>query len=862
MSAADTPVMQQHARAKRAHPDCIIFFRLGDFYEMFGEDAVVGAKALDLTLTSRNKGKPDEIPMAGVPHHAAHVYIARLLARGHQVALCEQMADPKLTRGIVPREVVRVITRGTWTESDALRERENSWLVAVHFGGKTLAAAWFDLSTGELLTSQVSSMSSLLGELSRFRPKEVLLSGELEGLGVEPEKTIETLRDFLGFGEVDGASVRGLTDLASTEAFLRRVDLPSVSAEEAQALAQVLSYAEACFCGQLPLTLRASRYEPSGLLALDPTAIAHLELVQGNGKDKDTSLLSVLDKTQTAPGGRLLRRRLLAPSTDLRVIQERLDQVELLLGEEAVRTRLRAALLDVTDLERLLVRVSMGTSSPKDLGSIRRGLRAAADAALALSVLGGTRVGEVFRGDSFADVLAPLEALLSRALVDRPPAVAKEGEVFLRGYDAELDRWDALRVSGNEEMARLETELRERTGLSQLRVRFTRVFGWYAEVSRSQAHRVPETFRRKQTVATGERFTLPELEELASRLGSAEEEFRRRELTLLEELRLAIQKEATRIHRLTAFLAEVDVASALAQVASEYDYVRPELSSDTILEVREGRHPVVERYSARSQFVPNDLRLDAEGGRLWLLSGPNMAGKSTFLRQAALIVILAQMGSYVPARFAHVGLVDRVLSRVGASDNLAQGESTFMVEMRETANILRSATRRSLLILDEVGRGTSTFDGLSIAWAVVEYLRDTIGCRSLFATHYHELSELGQDGSGVENHSAAVEEHEGGVVFLHRIVKGAASRSYGVFVAQLAGLPEPVLARSRVLLQGFERGGQSSPSDAGAWGRESAPLKFHQTLAQLNLDGMTGIEALLFLRVAQAELKARDASGT
>lgn len=895
--------MQQHAAAKRAHPDCIVFFRLGDFYEMFGDDAVVVSGALDLTLTSRNRGKPDEIPMAGVPHHAAHGYIARLLDRGFKVAICEQMADPSTVKGIVPREVVRVITPGTWTEADQLTDGENHWLCAIELGVQGVGVALLDLSTAELVGAELPDLTAALAELGRMRPREVLVASSLPVARVETKTAAESpakgrgkkakapeaetssassasapsasaAKDLLGdeaneaLREVVGSTaVRTVASLGEAEALrvLAGIELPETTPLVRAALGQVLAYARHCFQGKPLPVFRAGVWNASGVLGLDRAAQRHLELVESTVGDRRATLLSVLERTQTAGGARLLRRRLLAPLTDVALIRRRLDQVETLVKNGIVRAELRDALDEVTDLERLGVRATLGEANPRDLGAIGRGLRAARAVVGALVALPDLESRETLGVAGEVDVVPELAELLGRALVARPPALAKEGAIFQEGYDADLDHLAALRLSGTEAMSRYETELRERTGLSQLRVRFTRVFGWYVEVSRSQAGKVPAEFRRKQTVATGERYTLPELDELAEQIASAEDRFRERELALLSELTKAAVVAAPRLHSLSALLSTVDVAAALAEIAIDLDYCRPDVDDSNVLELVDARHPVVERLAAKSRFVPNDVTLEVGREHLWLISGPNMAGKSTFLRQVALAVVLAQMGSFVPASRARIGVVDRVLSRVGASDNLAGGESTFMVEMRETATILRTASSRSLVILDEVGRGTSTLDGLAIAWSVVEHLDQTVGCRALFATHYHELTTLGSEAGTCRNYSVSAREHGADVVFLHRVTAGAASRSYGVHVAKLAGLPEPVLARARALLSSFEGDGVGKRVPAGPQRRQldlfasesSDPTasEIAATMRELDLDRLTGVEALGLLAQFQRKLR-------
>ncbi len=855
-----TPVMLQHAEAKRAHPDAVVFFRLGDFYEMFGDDAVLAAPLLELTLTSRNKGKADEIPLAGVPHHAAAGYIARLLQLGHKVAICEQMADPSKVKGIVPRQVVRVITPGLVTEREHLESSANNFLAALEVTSSVIGVSLFDFSTGELLSAELPDVGSALAELSRARPREILIGFESEaaaGAGV-----LEAV-SALGRAAVreDGPLAEGEIEPALAELAREANALPSSAR---RAVARALRFARACNPGvELPAR-RIGRWEPANLLAIDRVAQSHLELVESVSGRREATLLGVLDATNTPMGARLLRRRLLGPLTDVERIRRRLDLVEALVVHARLREELTRELGQVGDIERLAVRVSLRAATPRDLGALRDGLKAARGVATVLNRVADPGLRETLGVTAAGlDVVSELAALLDRALVERPPAQAKEGEIFKPEFDAELAELSELRKSGTERMVELEGRLKQETGIATLKIRYTRVFGWYIEVSRGQSGRVPEHYRRKQTVATGERYTTPDLDELADRIAHAEELHRDRELLLLTELGAQAALESERVKALARELSRWDVAASMAHTAHRYDYTRPNVDASDQIVIRDGRHPVVERLAAQGRFVPNDVDLDLERERLWLITGPNMAGKSTLLRQVALSVILAQMGSFVPARSARIGVVDRVLSRVGASDNLAGGESTFMVEMRETAEILRSATRRSLVILDEIGRGTSTFDGLSIAWAVAEYLDEAICCRALFATHYHELTALGDGSAHAANYSVTARELDGDVVFLHRLVAGAASRSYGIAVAKLAGLPETVLARARALLNTLESGGVApeAPKPRGKarirddqlplFGARSAETRGHseviETLKALDLDRVTGLEALQFL---------------
>jgi DNA mismatch repair protein MutS len=857
VNAKATPVMQQHAAAKRAHPDAIVFFRLGDFYEMFGDDALLGARLLDLTLTSRNRGKPDEIPMAGVPHHAAAGYVAKLLSLGHKVALCEQMADPSKVKGIVPREVVRVITPGLVTDREQLDAGSNNYLAAVELAEGAVGLALLDLSTGELRAAELADAPLLLAEIGRAHAREVLV-GQAAGTSLELAQATRTALGALGSFALRDDPPLADDEVSGALGELER-DAEHVAPAARLAVARVLRFARACSPGTALPVRRIGRWDPTTTLVIDQTAQTHLELIESPA-GRAASLLGVIDCTQTPPGARLLKRRVLAPLADVARIRRRLDQVELFVQNPRLRAELRAALGGVGDLERLAMRAALGEATPRELGALRDGLAGAAGCAAVLEAQSDPAMRETLGLGARVDTVDDVRQELAAALVERPPQQPKDGAVFRSGFDPELDELAGLTKSGAERMVELEARLRQETGIATLKLRFTRVFGWYVEVTRTHAARVPEHFRRKQTVASGERYTTPELDELADKILHAEERHRERELDLLKALVARAGAQSERVTRLAGLVARWDVAAALADTAHRYDYARPSVDASDEIVIRDGRHPVVERLAAQGRFVPNDVTLALDAERLWLVTGPNMAGKSTLLRQVALAVILAQMGSYVPARSCRIGLVDRVLSRVGASDNLARGESTFMVEMRETAEIMRSATRRSLVILDEIGRGTSTFDGLSIAWAVAEYLDEAIGCRALFATHYHELTALGDKSPNVANYCVSARELEGDVVFLHRLQRGAASRSYGVAVAKLAGLPEVVLARARAILGTLEQGQKQPvqppakraaadqlPLFAPPSGSTPGERETLDTLRALDLDRLTGLDALQLL---------------
>jgi DNA mismatch repair protein MutS len=854
-----TPVMRQYLEAKAEHPDALVFFRLGDFYELFYDDAPVAARALDLTLTARNKEKGEPIPMAGVPYHAAGSYIQRRLEQGIKVAICEQMADPSKTKGIVPRKVVRVVTPGIVFDDTGLDGKKNHWLVAVAVEGaavegapRSYGIAALDVSTGELCACEAPDAASAGAELVRLDPAEVLAPPAASAVtdvlrAVRPRAVVRV--DELAVAGGDAWLARLLGDDPKHASPLVRL-----------AAARVVAEARACEAGKDPPVRRLSVYELGDTMLLDDATQSHLELVRTMAGETRGSLLHEIDETCTAQGARMLRRRLLAPKTDVAEIRRRLDAVELFVTQPGLRREVRQALASVRDLERLVVKVVVGRAAPRDLAaardtlgvlpSLRRALEGCPDALFAS--LG------VRRGEPWLDACEEAHAMLAERIAEEPPLRVSDGGAMRPGFDRELDEWREVSQNGQRLIVELEARLRESTQIPSLKLRFTRVFGWYIEVTRSQTSKAPPAWRRKQTVATGERYTSDELEALAEKIAHAEERTAEREAQLWNETVELLAKDAPRLQRTAARLAEIDVAAALAEHAHRCDYARPEVDASLALDIEDGRHAVVEHLAADGRFVPNDVHLDAAGAqggaegapasRFWLVTGPNMAGKSTLMRQVALACILAQMGSFVPARRARIGLVDRILTRVGASDNLSRGESTFMVEMKETANVLRRATRRSLVLLDEIGRGTSTYDGLAIAWAVAEHLHDVVACRAMFATHYHELTEVADSLAGCENWSVSAREQRGDVVFLHKLQHGAASRSYGVACARLAGVPEPVLARARAILDGLEKGrhDRSRPQLDLFEAPLDAPIE-HPALAvlrEVDVDRLTPLEAL------------------
>lgn len=848
-------MMRQYLAAKEAYPDALLFFRMGDFYELFFEDAVTAARALDLKLTTRDRNDPEPIPMCGVPHHAGQAYIARLLEMGHNVAICEQLEDPSKVKGIVKRGVVRVLTPALVLDGEALAPRANQFLVAAlpsdeaESGTGRWGIAAFDMSTGELFVGEVADTTALVAELSRLDARELIVPPDAEASA----RALAKMFPRLFVRAVPAPSVREGVDLLAAalgeEALRSTAEGVPVVARTAAAMA--LSYARATQPNHAVPVHRLIKLDARDYLVLDEAAQHHLEIFQTTRGERKGTLLHQLDATVTPMGARRLRTWLAFPLMDVRRIRKRHDAVAALVDHAQVREALRAELAHVPDLERIAVRATLGAVTPRDLGQLRDGLaRLPAITSLLASL------GEPLRAMKFGEECAGLCALLGRALVDAPPASAGEGGVFRAGYDTRLDALAELASGGRSEIAAIEQRERERTKIASLKIGYTRVFGYYVEVTKANLKLVPPDYKRKQTIAGGERFITEELAELERRIVAAEEEMRELEAQRFGELASEVARAAATVSRVASTLADLDALAALAEVAQRHDYVRPEVDEGTLIDLKDCRHPVVEAVLEPGAFVPNDVTLDARGERLLLVTGPNMAGKSTLMRQVALNVLMAQAGSFVPARKAHIGIVDRIFTRVGASDDLARGASTFMVEMRETAAILRGATARSLVVFDEIGRGTSTYDGLAIAWAVAEYLHDVVKARALFATHYHELCLLSESRAHCANVNVSARETGDDIVFLHKLARGGASRSYGIAVARLAGLPEPVVARARALLKDLERG-----QGPGARPRQmdlfepKEPQPEHPVVAALNaadIDRMTPLDALNFL----AQLRA------
>ncbi|HLK88986.1 MAG TPA: DNA mismatch repair protein MutS [Polyangia bacterium] len=820
-AAAPTALMRQYLDVKSRYPDAIVLFRVGDFYEMFYDDAVYAARVLDLTLTTRDKGKEDPVPMCGVPHHAVRAYLTKLTELGHRVALCEQLEDPKVARGIVKRDVVRVITPGVILDEESLDPRAPSHVAAAvgdPRGG--YGFAFLDVTTGDFHATEAPSAEILLEEIGRVAPRE-LVFGRADADRALAE-VVKAAFPRLPRAAVDDGDPAAELPRAFGAAF--DATLLERLPRAARAAAAVLRYARATQPGaDLPLP-GLEVYARADSLVIDEQARAHLELCESlQERRRAGSLIELLDETRTAMGGRLLRRWLLFPSVDLASIRRRHDAVERLVGAHAARDRARKLLGGIADLERLVGRARLGVATPRDLAVLGHSLVALPELALALTEahageIGGSAAGEpdllhLGQGPSGDDLAAPLAAELVRVLRPDAPALTKDGGFINAGVSPELDELVDIASGGRDRIAAIEARERTRTGIPSLKVKFNSVFGYYIEVTRSNLAAVPADYRRKQTVANAERFVTTELSEFEATVLSADEKRIAMELEIFTALRARVAAEAERLLALAARVATADTLAALAEVAHRNGYCRPVVDEEGVIDLVDARHPVVERLAAAGSFVPNDVRLDPASDQILIVSGPNMAGKSTLMRQVALAVIQAQMGGFVAARSARIGLCDRVFTRVGAGDNLARGESTFMVEMRETAQILRHATAKSLVVLDEIGRGTSTYDGVSIAWAVAEHLHDRVGAKTLFATHYHELAALAAQHPRVRNVSVAAREWKGEVVFLRKLTAGGTSRSFGVEVAKLAGLPPGVVARARAILRTLEAPGAGPAAD-------------------------------------------------
>lgn len=874
-----SPMMEQYVATKEKYKDCILFYRLGDFYEMFFDDAILASKELEITLTGKDCGMEERAPMCGIPFHAADTYINQLVKKGYKVAIGEQVEDPKLAKGLVKREVIRIVTPGTNLSSESLEESKNNYLMCISYVGKNYGISVTDLSTGVFKTCQIQQAEKVVDEINKFQPSEVLYQAGVEQVE-EIHAVCERLQvshteapDYYFNLETDEETLKRQFHINSIEG-LGLKDSPACVAS----CGALMQYLHETQMSSLSHINHIETYSVDSFMILDSATRRNLELTETlRDKQKRGSLLWVLDKTKTAMGARKLREFVEQPLLYKDAIEKRLDAIEAINKELIVREELREYLNTIYDLERLLTRIALKTANPRDLLAFKTSIQYLPDIYNLLRELPCERINEIYED---YDSLEDLYDLLEQAIVEEPPVSIKEGGIFKQGYRDEIDELRLAKTKCKTWLADLESKEREKTGIKGLKIKYNKVFDYYFEVTNSFKSLVPDYFIRKQTLVNAERFTTDELNTLSGKILGAEDKLYALEYDCYVELREKLAAALVRVQKMAGYIAELDALCSLAYVADKNNYVRPSLNTDGVIDIKGGRHPVVEKMLANDSFVENDTYLNNAESRISIITGPNMAGKSTYMRQTALITLMAQIGSFVPAESANIGLCDRIFTRVGASDDLASGQSTFMIEMNEVANILRNATKDSLLILDEIGRGTSTFDGLSIAWAVVEYIADPniLGAKTLFATHYHELTELEGKLSSVNNFCIAVQEEGDDIVFLRKIIKGGADRSYGIQVARLAGVPEPVLKRAREIcnelidsdittkvkdidikpaLSEQPKKKETRSSDYEQLSLFSSPVEMTiaNELKTMDLNNMTPIKAMLYLQELQERLK-------
>ena len=863
-----TPMMQQYIETKKQYADCILFYRLGDFYEMFFQDALTVSKELEITLTGKSCGLEERAPMCGVPYHAVEGYLTKLVNKGYKVAICEQMEDPKQAKGLVKRDVIRIVTPGTNLNLQSLEESKNNFLMCIAYMPAKIGISVADVTTGDYYLTEVEDLRKLNDELMKYEPSEIicneafLVSGfDVEGLRGKYHISVNTLEPHL-FDDDNCKKLLLRHFRVNTLIGLGIEDFP-VGLTAAGALLQYLYDTQKT---DLAHFTHLYPYLTNKYMLLDSSTRRNLELTETlREKQKRGSLLWVLDKTKTAMGGRLLRSMLEQPLIDKSEMEKRLDALEELSGESVSRDEIREYLNPVYDLERLLSKVTYKTANPRDFIAFRNSLEMLPAIKMVLKGFSGQELKDI---DTHMDDLQDIFQLIQASIEDDPPVTIREGGMIKDGFDETVDTLRSAKRDGKQWLAQLEEQDRERTGIKNLRIKYNKVFGYYLEVTNSYKDMVPDYYMRKQTLTNAERYITPELKELEDTILGAEEKLTALEYSLFVELREAIASQVLRIQRTAKAVAQIDVFASLAFVAERSGFVRPKMNDKGVIDIKGGRHPVVEKMIEHDMFIPNDTYLDNGSRRISVITGPNMAGKSTYMRQTALIVLMAQIGSFVPADSAKIGIVDRIFTRVGASDDLASGQSTFMVEMTEVANILRNATASSLLILDEIGRGTSTFDGLAIAWAVIEYISNPriLGAKTLFATHYHELTELEGSLAGVNNYCIAVKEKGDDIVFLRKIIKGGADKSYGIQVAKLAGVPEPVIARAKELVEDLVQADISLKPKAVPVEMEMEQISLFDTvkdddiiteLRDMDLSNMTPLDALNTMYRLQNKIKNR-----
>ena len=880
--SAVTPMMQHYIKTKEEYEDCILFYRLGDFYEMFFEDAETVSRELELTLTGKDCGLAERAPMCGVPFHAADNYINRLVEKGYKVAICEQVEDPKLAKGIVKREVIRVVTPGTNLYTQALDETKNNYIMSVAYISNRFGIAFADVTTGAFMVTEVEKLRNFLDELYKFSPAELIcneafcMSGvDLEELRNRLHLSVSALDNWYFDDDLCQRTLKDHFHVGTLEGLgLKDYDCATIAA------GALLTYLLETQKNSLDHMRKITPYVTDKYMLIDSSTRRNLELTETmREKEKRGSLLWVLDKTKTAMGARMLRSFIEQPLIEEEAINQRLDAVEEINRQEMDREEIREYLGPVYDLERLISRVSYQSANPRDLIAFKTSIGMIPPIRRLLGQFQSEELKKVYED---MDELQDLYQVLDKAIVEDPPLAMKEGGIIKDGYDRQIDDYRQAKTKGKTWLAELEAEEKEKTGIKNLKIKYNKVFGYYLEVTNSFKDMVPDYYTRKQTLTNAERYITPRLKELEDMILGAEDKLYALEYDRFAEIRNMIAGEVDRIQKTARAIAKLDAYLSMALVASRNQYVRPKINTRGIIDIKDGRHPVVEKMITNDMFIPNDTYLDNGKNRISVITGPNMAGKSTYMRQTALIVLMAQIGSFVPASKANIGIVDRIFTRVGASDDLASGQSTFMVEMTEVANILRNATAKSLLILDEIGRGTSTFDGLSIAWAVIEHISNPklLGAKTLFATHYHELTELEGKISNVNNYCIAVKEKGDDIIFLRKIVKGGADKSYGIQVARLAGVPESVTSRAKEIVEELVQADITTRiKDIAVQGGEKPKIKAKhydevdlaqmslfdtvkdddviQEIEDLDLANLTPIDALNTLYQLQNKLKNR-----
>ncbi|HHW70527.1 MAG TPA: DNA mismatch repair protein MutS [Clostridiales bacterium] len=866
MSGSLTPMMQQYLQIKEQHRDALLFFRLGDFYELFFEDAITASKELEITLTGRDCGLEERAPMCGVPYHSVEGYIARLIEKGYKIAICEQLEDPSEAKGIVKRDVVRIITPGTLVETSMLDEKTNNYLVSLYKGQGYWGISIVDVSTGEFLISQVES-DKLIDELTRIQPSEIIIEENIKSL---EQELIELIEKNLNIYVTSYHSWAFDKD-TSYKCLLRHFNVSSLEGYGCEhmtygicAAGALIEYLSETQKNTLQHINRIQTYYLNKYMVLDFHTRRNLELVETmRSKQKKGSLLWLLDKTNTAMGGRLLKHWIQQPLTNPEEINKRLEAIEELTQKFNLMEQLKDNLNLVYDLERLASKVCYGSVNARDLISLKESVKVLPNIKELLEECTSVLLKEIYEN---LDPLEDIYSLIAESIIDDPPITIKEGNIIKDNFNDQLDYYRKALNEGKSWIASLELKEKKTTGIKTLKVGFNKVFGYYIEVTKSYLDKVPEHYIRKQTLVNAERYITPELKKVEDDILAAEEKSIKLEYEIFAEIRENIAKQVERIQDSAQKIALLDTLWSLSKVALDNGYIKPIVNNEGIIQINNGRHPVVEQTLLHEQFVPNDTYLDMDENRIMIITGPNMAGKSTYMRQVALIVLMAQIGSFVPAEEATIGVVDRIFTRVGASDDLAAGQSTFMVEMSEVANILNNATPNSLLILDEIGRGTSTFDGLSIAWAVVEYICESknIGAKTLFATHYHELTELEGQYKGVKNYKIAVKEYGDDIIFLRKIMKGSADKSFGIQVAKLAGLPNPVVERAKIILEQLESADvhnvqkkKDIPNHQLTF-FDSTPTKIEKILKKVDIVNITPLEALNILNELVEEVKIQN----